>query len=41
MNNATDKHYLIAAGNTGIDLGLPTFVEGPPRMIGVFFDLRR
>ncbi len=41
MTNATDTRYLTSAGNTGTLLGLPTFIAGPPRMAGVFFDLRR
>jgi outer membrane receptor protein involved in Fe transport len=35
VNNLTDEDYLIDAGNTGDNLGLPTFVAGPPRMWGV------
>lgn len=35
VSNVTDEDYLIDAGNTGDNLGLPTFVAGPPRMWGV------
>lgn len=40
MTNAADTSYLTSAGNTGTLLGLPTFVAGPPRMVGLFFELR-
>lgn len=32
--NLTDEDYIIDAGNTGDSLGLPTFIPGPPRMVG-------
>lgn len=32
--NLADKRYFIDAGNTGDRLGLPTFVNGTPRMLG-------
>lgn len=32
--NILDKRYLIDAGNTGLQFGLPTFVAGPPRTWG-------
>ena len=33
--NLTDEAYVIDAGNSGDNLGLPTFIAGPPRMLGV------
>jgi outer membrane receptor protein involved in Fe transport len=33
--NLTDEDYIIDAGNTGDNLGLPTFIAGAPRMVGV------
>ncbi len=33
--NLTDEDYIIDAGNTGDSLGLPTFIAGAPRMVGV------
>lgn len=35
VTNLTDEDYIIDAGNTGDNLGLPTFIAGPPRMAGV------
>ncbi|MDX2237459.1 MAG: TonB-dependent receptor [Hyphomonadaceae bacterium] len=35
ITNALDEEYLIDAGNTGDALGLPTFIRGAPRLIGV------
>ena len=35
VNNITDEDYLMDAGNTGDNLGLTTFIAGPPRMWGV------
>jgi outer membrane receptor protein involved in Fe transport len=35
MNNMTDEKYLIDAGNTGQAFGIPTFVPGAPRFMGV------
>ena len=32
--NLTNEKYLIGAGNMGAMFGIPTFVPGPPRMIG-------
>ncbi len=32
--NLLDEDYIIDAGNTGDALGLPTFIAGPPRMVG-------
>ncbi|RAK66331.1 TonB-dependent receptor [Phenylobacterium kunshanense] len=33
--NLTDEDYIIDAGNTGDSLGLPTFIAGAPRMVGI------
>jgi outer membrane receptor protein involved in Fe transport len=33
-NNLFDKKYIIDAGNTGDAFGLPTFIAGPPRVVG-------
>src|SRR5690606_6504444 len=32
VKNALDEDYLIDAGNTGANFGLPTFIAGPPRL---------
>ncbi len=37
VTNATDTHYLKDAGNTGEDVGLPTYIAGEPRMFGFAF----
>ncbi len=34
MNNVLDEDYIIDAGNTGGAFGIPTFIAGPPRMLG-------
>ncbi|WP_321346842.1 TonB-dependent receptor [uncultured Draconibacterium sp.] len=33
-NNVLDERYITSAGNTGSLFGVPTFVPGPPQMIG-------
>jgi iron complex outermembrane receptor protein len=33
--NLLEEDYIIDAGNTGDAFGLPTFIAGPPRMVGV------
>ena len=33
--NVLDKDYLLDAGNTGDGFGLPTFIPGPDRLIGL------
>jgi len=38
-DNVFDREFLIDAGNIGADFGLPTFVRGEPRLIGL--DLTR
>ncbi|MGL3820258.1 TonB-dependent receptor [Sphingopyxis sp. R3-92] len=35
VRNATDKNYLLDAGNTGGSFGIPTFIPAEPRMYGV------
>ena len=35
VKNLLDEDYLIDAGNTGANFGLPTFIAGPPRFVGV------
>lgn len=34
-NNLLDEQYLIDAGNTANAFGIPTFIAGPPRLLGV------
>ncbi|MDP3071495.1 MAG: TonB-dependent receptor [Opitutaceae bacterium] len=38
--NLFDKQYLIDAGNTGGSFGIPTFIAGDPRRVGVQATLR-
>lgn len=33
-NNLLDEDYIIDAGNTGGAFGIPTFIAGPPRLLG-------
>lgn len=40
VENALDEEYLIDAGNTGGDFGIPTYIRGAPRMIGAGVQLR-
>jgi len=35
VQNITDEDYLIDAGNTGAQFGIPTYVPGNPRLYGV------
>jgi outer membrane receptor protein involved in Fe transport len=35
IENAFDQNYIIDAGNSGDNLGLPTFIAGTPRFYGV------
>ncbi|MEM9673385.1 MAG: TonB-dependent receptor [Bacteroidota bacterium] len=35
VNNAFDEEFLIDAGNTGLAFGIPTFIAGSPRLLGV------
>jgi outer membrane receptor protein involved in Fe transport len=39
VSNVFDKEYLVDAGNTGGSFGNPTFVAGPPRFVGVEFNM--
>jgi outer membrane receptor protein involved in Fe transport len=39
--NLTNQKYLKDAGNTGSDLGLPTYIPGEPRFYGVTFSIHR
>lgn len=40
-SNLGDTHFLKDGGNTGSDLGLPTYIPGEPRFYGVSFTIRR
>ena len=40
VENALDEAFLIDAGNTGGDFGIPTYIRGTPRMIGAGLQLR-
>ena len=35
VQNITDEEYLIDAGNTGSQFGIPTYVPGNPRLYGM------
>lgn len=39
VSNLFDKEYLVDAGNTGGSFGNPTFVAGPPRFVGIEFNM--
>jgi iron complex outermembrane receptor protein len=39
--NLLDKQYLKDAGNTGDGFGIPTFIAGKPRFVGVGFSIKR
>jgi outer membrane receptor protein involved in Fe transport len=39
--NLANTHYLKDAGNTGEDLGLPTYIPGEPRFYGLSLTIRR
>lgn len=41
MTNAADRRHLKGAGDTGEDVGLPTYVAGEPRMYGFAFSIHR
>ena len=34
IRNATDRNYLLDAGNTGGGFGIPTFIPAEPRFYG-------
>lgn len=40
-NNLLDEHYLKDAGNVGDSLGMPTFIAGEPRLVGVSVAFKR
>lgn len=40
IRNATNKNYLLDAGNTGGGFGIPTFIPAEPRFYGVQFTAR-
>jgi outer membrane receptor protein involved in Fe transport len=35
VNNVLDEEYIIDAGNTGLTFYAPTYIPGPPRMVGI------
>ncbi len=39
--NLTNQRFLKDAGNTGSDLGLPTYIPGEPRFVGLTFSIHR
>ncbi len=39
-DNLLDEEYIKDAGNTGDALGMPTFIAGRPRTVGVGFNIR-
>jgi iron complex outermembrane recepter protein len=41
VTNLTDAKFLKDAGNTGLDIGLPTMIAGEPRFYGMSFTVRR
>lgn len=41
VENALDEEYLKDAGNTGDSFGIPTFIAGKPRFVGVGFSIKR
>jgi outer membrane receptor protein involved in Fe transport len=40
IRNATDRDYLLDAGNTGGSFGIPTFIPAEPRFYGIQFTAR-
>jgi len=40
-NNCTNTQYLKDAGDTGQDIGLPTYIAGEPRMYGFTLSIRK
>ena len=40
VTNALDQKFIKDAGNTGDDLGIPTFIAGEPRFFGVSFGFK-
>jgi outer membrane receptor protein involved in Fe transport len=41
VTNLTDTQFLKDAGNTGLQIGLPTYIPGEPRFFGASFTIRR
>jgi outer membrane receptor protein involved in Fe transport len=41
VENLADERYLKDAGNTGDSFGIPTFIAGKPRFMGVGVTFRR
>ncbi|OYW25700.1 MAG: TonB-dependent receptor, partial [Caulobacter sp. 12-67-6] len=41
VENALDEEYLKDAGNTGDSFGIPTFIAGKPRFVGVSVSIKR
>jgi len=35
LNNALNEEYIIDAGNTGRNFGIPTYIAGAPSLFGV------
>jgi len=40
VDNLLDRRFIIDAGNTGDGFGIPTFIAGPPRLLGGYVTLR-
>ncbi|MEM9898445.1 MAG: TonB-dependent receptor [Pseudomonadota bacterium] len=40
VENLFDKEFVVDAGNTGDNFGIPTFVAGPPRLFGGYISVR-
>ena len=40
VENLTDQSYLKDAGNTGDSFGIPTFIAGKPRFMGIGISFR-
>jgi outer membrane receptor protein involved in Fe transport len=40
VSNALNQHFIKDAGNTGDNLGIPTFIAGEPRFVGVSLSLK-
>lgn len=40
VNNVLDEEYIIDAGNTGRNFGIPTYIAGPPRFFGAELSYR-
>lgn len=40
LNNALNQHFIKDAGNTGDNLGIPTFIAGEPRFVGASLSIK-